>query len=423
MNIIIVRSSPHQSIEALGPSQPRLCEKYPFLLDGDTEKVIEPVFRFIFSRLGFGYNTSLESGKAWCDDLRDWLYFLDSINVEWDQVTELHIESFITQSAGMISPKTGKIYSVRSIERKATTVVSFYKFATNAKILQTTIDFRWKEQTDRQSPSSSVVRGSRSGLIPSKKSCSPLPNIVLPEDYVLLSQTLGLSPSEWEDSSLDSSRDRLIADIAVSTGMRIDEVLSLTVFQMTELLTSGLNDLDFIPLYLTKTKGSKPRFVRLPVWLHKFVMIYINGERQKCFQRMRTLRDPVSLFLPRLNAKNIGTTGIGYRTINDLFSKACVKCGFIKTVKPSKPEAGVSQRAVIPLYSHHDLRHTYACNFYFQAKANGDPEPWKILSVLLGHANIDVTINTYLTVVTAIEGSSAQRKLYEHLQRKLARQP
>lgn len=422
MNIIIARSLPPHMIESLPQGRPKLCEKFPFLVDANTERIIVPVFRFLISKLRYGYNASMDSGKAWCDDLRDWLYFLDSIEVEWDKVTELHIESFINQSLDMISPKTGEIYSKRTVIRKATTVVSFYKFATDHNMLKYVINFKWKNDNSQTQSSRDKYRrpGGGSGLIPNSPSFGPLPNVVPPDDYLLLSKTLGITPLQWNEQSIESSRDRLISDLGVSTGMRISEILNLTTYQITELPNSGLNDIDFIPLYLTITKNRKPRFVRLPVWLHRYLINYIDQERSHCLKRMSVLRDPGSLFLPRLDARNKSTIGVGYRTVNDQFVRACFRCGLTKKVKVSDYNSGSTSEKSAPLYSHHDLRHTYACNFYLQAKAHGDPEPWKVLASLLGHASIETTINTYLAVVAAIEGSSAQRKLYENLQRNLA---
>src|SRR5262249_15822974 len=80
------------------------------------------------------------------------------------------------------------------------------------------------------------------------------------------------------------TRDRLIIQFALTTGMRRKEVLGLICSQIPE--TDHFNT-SLIPIKIVITKGNKPRTIYAPLHLLDRVNNYINEERTSIIKRCR----------------------------------------------------------------------------------------------------------------------------------------
>ena len=58
---------------------------------------------------------------------------------------------------------------------------------------------------------------------------------------------------------------------------------------------------------------------------------------------------------------------------------------------------------IVAKHSFHDLRHTFACNYYASHVNMGNPPPWKRLQTLLGHKSQKTTMDIYLRHVDGKE--------------------
>ena len=94
-------------------------------------------------------------------------------------------------------------------------------------------------------------------------------------------------------------RDRLIASLAVATGMRLDECANLTLSQYKNLKKDGSYSNVALPLY--KTKGLKPRTVVVPGIIHDDLRHYVKTERARAVRRAKTSVE--ALFVNHAHAK------------------------------------------------------------------------------------------------------------------------
>jgi integrase len=83
-----------------------------------------------------------------------------------------------------------------------------------------------------------------------------------------------------------------------------------------------------------------------------------------------------------------------------MFSLACRQCGITENVAWINHVTGEKRVKVVPKHSFHDLRHNCAVLTYHAEINSGNPEPWKVVQVKLGHKSVKTTIDTYLAHVT-----------------------
>jgi hypothetical protein len=70
-------------------------------------------------------------------------------------------------------------------------------------------------------------------------------------------------------------------ELSVSTGLRVDEVAKLTIFQILDLPVGGDSE-RFTTMHVTKTKRLVERDVNVPNYLILDLHAYIDGERKEC---------------------------------------------------------------------------------------------------------------------------------------------
>jgi integrase/recombinase XerC len=197
----------------------------------------------------------------------------------------------------------------------------------------------------------------------------------------------------------------LAATVALVTGARISEVLNVPLSEVVGLCRpQGAEPTSSLVLWLRKTKRMRPRKVLLPVWLLDELILYVDDERAEAVRRATDVgRTPgASLFL---NGASANDRDVGYsltrRTLSRSFWKAVVSVGLHTTVEADHGHGAM--RRIVARHSFHDLRHTFAVQQYLARKAKGDAEPWKVISVLLGHKSWKTTMDYYLASVSITE--------------------
>jgi site-specific recombinase XerD len=166
---------------------------------------------------------------------------------------------------------------------------------------------------------------------------------------------------------------RLIAEWALTTGLRRKELCGLAVFQVPE--TAHLDDEEhpLVGVPLTITKGDRPRTVYPPIRLVDRTHRYIDEVRAPQVRALRRKRQnyraPSALFLNREG---------------QAISKERLTAAFATAFRT----AGIQG-------SLHWLRHTFALTMLVhlqrQAAATPDLNPLKIVQVLLGHSSMQST--------------------------------
>ena len=367
----------------------------------DSQEIVEPILIYLHDKcrrsariLSVG-NTQ----AALCADLYEWFSFLDVIQLRWDTVDITDIEEYRDRLLSSISPKTGQPYAVSTVRRRLTTIFDFYKWARRCELTGHEVRSADTRATPRNFDRNALAH-TQAG-----DSTSEI-NLAMPRAYVEdqvdaltlidLRQVLHeLGPMNGDANDHRPRRDRIIATLAVSTGMRLDECASLTLAQFLGLARDP--HYGNYPLRLTKTKGLRPRTVMLPAGIHDEIQAYVDGERSEAVHGQRR-PGAVSLFVNGFHATRNRGGPITPHTIWRHFHEAVIAAGLVRTIqRDGLPPITVAA------HSFHDLRHTFALVMYFELRRAGKAEPWLALKNLLGHRHLTTTINTYLRSVQTQE--------------------
>lgn len=221
---------------------------------------------------------------------------------------------------------------------------------------------------------------------------NPLDKVLKPKSNKQDKKIESLSIEEQKNFviALDNEIYKNIFLLALHSGMRIGEILALTV-----------NDIDFekklihITKTLTKDKNGKVKI----------------GETTKTYNSNRDipvtvilqaiLQDSINNHIPNKNNLlfcHLNGSIIAPATINTQFKKICKNANIKvietkkKTSKKNKNGENIYVNLKTSSANTHMLRHTYA------TRCIEAGVPAEVLQKLLGHKNISITINTYTTI-------------------------
>ncbi len=438
-----------------------LPEGFPFLVVENDEniEIQEHVLLYLHEkfvrgkgRRGWKKNTA----EAYAYDLRDWFAFLEvcedesdengKVGKAWDAATEDDYIDYRDALQDAVSPHTRQYLADSTIRRRQSTVANFYKQAQIqgwyvGPFLKTSelkkgrirppdkdamVHLRASRDTIRQVSTYAEEIG-ETGVV------NPLNTV----EWRLIQRVLGSLPSEPKEH-LRPSRDRLACEFSLTTGLRVDEVASLTVNQILKLNTDYLylseedREHGYLKLYITKTKRLKPRNVLVPCYLIPELVHYIDKERKaavtvrKAYSSKdgKKYKEPDCLFINHANPMQYAGNAIQPASLSHAFRQACKTAGVMKTVQEihaiedddgNETKVSVLRRAAAHCY--HDLRHTFAVTMYSNEVENKNSEPWLPIKELLGHASVETTRDTYLKVVTVEEKARAGEVAYRAKQR------
>lgn len=404
---------------------------FPFLIDGDTSEVIEPVLLWLLSvhfprgREKWVKNTAM----AHCNDLKDFWQYINAADIAWDAVEEADLADYRDRMQVIISWKTHEPLSDQTIRRRLVHVGAFYDWARKAKFYHgaefSTREVRRLRRIDDDALAH-TRRGKRTILQPaflpsSRKIDGDQVRPFRRSELRQVFDALGPLPSEREiDGQIVDhrpSRDRLAAELGHKLGLRIDEVAGLEAYKILDLCPPSWEGHDLGPavvLGLTKTKRLKPRNIELPTQLLRELDLYIRGERAEAVQvaaRHGRKRGQVAttLFVNGSRAgPNVGKN-ITDDTIHDAFHRAVMEAGVIEHVTKTNPGTGEQRLEIEARHSFHDLRHTFAVETYQREKHRGNNEPWKVVQARLGHSSLATTLKYYLKISDVFEAVVSDR--------------
>jgi integrase len=402
---------------------------FPFLIDDDTHEIVEPALLFLvdayLTKTGF-WNRNTAKSAAY--DLLDWWRFLDHHGRPWDLADGRDLDAYRDSMIGQISPRTFEEYKAATIRARRTLVRRFYEWAQKRGWYDGTL----REAREVREVYRSAERDPLAHLHPSQRRIEVDPGAprssARPDEKVRpliggdpnnasfprIAKHLGPLPSERGADDPSPSRDRLAAELSVSTGLRVDEVAKLTIFQILN-LPVGSDPERFTTLHVTKTKRLVARDINVPNYLIPDLHAYIDGERSQCIAVARRYwlkkksDEPKALFVNGVDAHQNAGKPISADTLSGAFRRAVIKAGLTEGVAKTDPDTGEVRQVLIPRHRYHDLRHTYALWTYHALVEQGTSEPWKIIQSLLGHAHLSTTLDTYLRVVNVEKARTADR--------------
>jgi site-specific recombinase XerD len=351
MAMIIRASSGEQGIPA----------GFPILLS-DEMRIIEPAFAYLLEQVEL-HAHSPETVRTYSEHLYDWFDSLEQSGIHWRSVDEGTIASYRNRMLTTPSPHTARPYARSTINDRVRSVCRFYAWAHRRRMIDE-LPFSFRDAP--------LVRPATAGFL-AHTAGRPAPvNTLSVTEYETLPRPLRVSDLHRLRSALDMPY-RLMAEWAVTTGMRRMELCALATAQIPRSERMHLDNDPLVGLALTVAKGGRRRTVYPPLRLLDRTNWYIGEERAALIKRLQRLRPdyqpPPALFLNRHGR---------------LISRARLSAAFADAFAAAELNG-----------SAHWLRHTFAMIMLvrLQTEAIRKPEinPLKVLQVLLGHASIQTT--------------------------------
>ncbi|UHS56289.1 tyrosine-type recombinase/integrase [Agrobacterium vaccinii] len=360
----------------------------------------------------------LNTQNAYADDLYQYKVFLIAVELDEADVTLADLEDYGSCFLGGISIKTRQKFKISTAYRRHGTAVRYHKqrifwgLPSSVSLNELTSQGGFRDGIIRSDPDSPYA------WLPKDVDAADKIHPILNGSWMKIFECLGPAPEEKNEAA---RRDRLASETSLITGMRIDEVCSLTVQQIINLErhVDPEQPSKLIPLQITKTKGLKPGFVYLPSFLVEQMLKYIRVERQVVIDRAQKVRgnfeQTQNLFVSdlRSNYTDAGNP-LTADTLSRRFTRACIAAGMYSSVyKHVLDEAGnpllsasgenVVTTDIVADHTFHDLRHTFAMLTYQDCARSGKNEPWKTVQVRLRHESILTTLRSYLRWLDRIE--------------------
>lgn len=266
------------------------------MIDDDTHDVVEPALLFLvgafLTKTGF-WNQNTTKRAAY--DLLDWWRFLDRQCRPWDLADGADLDAYRDSMIGEISPRTHEEYKAETIRARRTLVKRFYAWAHKRGFcdgkLPEAIEIREVFLSADRDPLAHIHSGlrriesdpgaPRGTTRPGEKVRPLIGGDPKNSSFPRIAQHLGPLPSEGGTDDPNPSRDRLAAELSVSTGLRVDEVAKLSVLQILDLPVGGDPE-RFTTMHVTRTKRLVERDVNVPNYLIPDLHAYIDGERKEC---------------------------------------------------------------------------------------------------------------------------------------------
>ncbi len=343
------------------PGQPGIPTNFPILLSNEM-RIIEPAFAYLLEHAQL-HAHSAETVRTYGEQLYDWFDSLGQSGLDWRGVDEATIAAYRNRMLEAPSPHTGRPYARSTINDRVRSVCRFYAWAHRRRMIDE-LPFSFRDAP--------AVRPKAMGFL-AHAAGKPSPiNTLSITEYETLPRPLRVSDLHRLRAALEMPY-RLIAEWAVTTGMRRMELCALRMKQIPRGEGLRLDGDPLVGLALTVAKGGRRRTVYPPLRLIDRTNWYIGEDRAALVGRLRRshpeYQPPAELFLNRHGRP------ITRARLSAAFAEAFAAAGLTGTA--------------------HWLRHTFAMIMLvrLQAQAIRKPEinPLKVLQVLLGHASIQTT--------------------------------
>lgn len=382
--------------ELVVPHQPLMFQYFKDQVD----LFLEPTIFIDQKFVSVGGTPSKHTWEAAGYDLLSWFQWCQLKEIDWHDATESDRHQFSDDYFQADSdPKT--------INRKLTTVRRFYDFARTEGWYRRDLGASVEERKVGNRPidqDAFAHTRSTEGYIKEK---DPLlkkagrKDVKRPMQVKHLRKLLEhVGPTVQTVQDKRQVRDRLICDLGYIAGTRLGDVTKLTTLQFLNIIVEPHEQLMDFPL-IVEGKMKVTRKVAAPGWLVLAIQTYISGERAASERegKKRGVKATTALFLGHAASKSAGKQ-ITRSAIQKMFALACMKCGITERLEMEDVETGKKHVKTVPAHSFHDLRHNCAVLTYHAEKAQGNPEPWKIVQIKLGHKSLKVTVDTYLAHVS-----------------------
>lgn len=339
---------------------------FPILFD-HALRIVEPAFAYLIEIATIpGRSHAGETVRTYAEHLHDWFDALEQSKLNWRDVDERMVAAYRNRMLEGESQHTGRPYGRATVNARVHTVCRFYAWA-HRRGLITHLPFGRIEvwlpgaARHRRATAAHLVEGD-SKIWANILTVPEQGHIPRPLRAAELARLLGALNQPY----------RLMAEWAVTTGLRRMELCALTIGQLppSHRLTPERDPL--VAMEITRTKGGRPRTAYPPLRLVDRTLWYVGEERAVATRRCG-----------RADARR-STAKLFLRTSGEPPTHASVSAVFGRAFDAAGLQGSL-----------HTLRHTFAVTMLaaLQRRLRIDPDlnPLKILQVLLGHASIETT--------------------------------
>jgi site-specific recombinase XerD len=334
--------------------------------------IIEPAFAWLLMLATIpGRSHSSDTLRTYAEHLYEWLDTLEQSGVDWREVSEGHLAAWRNRMLSGVSAHTRRPFSRSTINDRVRTVCRFYLWAHQRGWVEAA-PFHFVDVRVSQARPTFLahIKGPR-GVTAA--------NVLTVAQHERLPRSLRVAELKRFFDELRMPH-HLIAQWALTSGMRRKELCGLEVRQVPNVLHLAAEENPLIGVPLTITKGDEPRTVYLPIGLIDRTQRYLAEERESLVRRMKR-------------------QDVQYRCSDRLFlnrrGRPVTRARLTRVFSDAFRAAGLSA-------SGHWLRHTFAMMMLVrlqeQARRSPDMNPLKIVQVLLGHRSIHST-SIYLRCV------------------------
>jgi integrase len=380
-----------------------LRDGHPALFCAHSMRLLEEPTAFLIDRyVRSGKRTSPRTWRNAAHGLKSWLEFLAASKIDdWRDATLEDFEEYRDVHAGGISER-GEPYATGTIAGRMFVILAYYEYAQKRGwydgTLTTRSQVRGRLAPRNTDPLAHTRRTRRprlvSDAIPNAKRSDEKVRPFSTTELRVFLPALGPRP-EQRSADPRSSRDRVMGDLGVFAGLRLDEIHQLTTYHFQSLHPNPATPLVGQPITVRR-KGGFVQTVLVPSWLAGDVLEFIETERTEWLKGAGLWRRaPSAIFVGNPNSTAPGAP-LGHRRMQQIIAEACHRVGSTRILHAVDPDSGEAVQRVKAAHSIHDLRHTYAVLTYWARKQDGDPEPWKYIQAQMGHANLQTTIDIYL---------------------------
>lgn len=399
---------------------------FPVICEVRSKTICHPALLFIYSqhvkaRVGVPAMTTID---AYTSDLKDWFTYLEYFGIAWLDAVQQDVVAYATFMQLHVSPSTGQRYRLPTPKRRVSTVERFYKWCrTNLTSLKSSVAGALVATNQDRVKAKSAESDRKAIRVMTRSDAHHLLHVVGPRPSQIASHNEGGNPQ---------IAFRLAFELGLNLGLRIAEVVGLTLTDISQALGSSLDvtDPDIVRRIISQIldaqqfklpvrgKGCNNRKVGLPGHLMKEILIYIST--------VRTPTTPNSKGAQRLILHDGGRRrghAVSVRTLQRVIQNCCLQANLTRIEFRHKfDELGmvvpnVKNPLSVSAYSFHDLRHTFAVWTYYARKSEGESEPWLYIQKELGHADLATTLKTYLKCAQDFEANVSDSFIF-HLNEK-----
>ncbi|MEG3172164.1 site-specific integrase [Sphingomonas sp. ZB1N12] len=345
---------------------------------------------------------------TYAGELKPYLEYLQWLEIGWDEADQEVLFNYIDRLCERRHWFTGEGLDPTTLDRRVRRVIQAYVYTNKKKISDVDLDSEdllaelW-EALDAENED--AVAGERRNAI----------RFIDDADWALIAQALGPLPSELPERDPDAAaepkraptgRNRLFAEIGVTTGMRGGELAGMPLAPFLTVEVTDANRNGWTKILLSDTKGGYERPVFVANALVREIQLYASRGRAAAVAAgaANGNADPGTVFVNGTDSGSTAGRAMRAQQLSVIFREA------VRAVLPTEgisivDEAGERLYAR-PKFRLHDLRHTFALRLFSKLTDKGK-EPWDIIQGRLGHRKVETTRAIYLDVSRTSEPYAA----------------